>query len=113
MAEKPSLLCILLRISLIWLKSFLIKTKLIIAMGMVPPVSSHDRMRVRTLSICSNPGGYSRKFYMGRQTSYPFIIKIIPFFDRKRISFIYLRLTNGTPFTYLLTAAVNVLSFKI
>ena len=41
-----------------------------------------------------------------------FLSFYIPFFERKGISFIYLLLTNGTPFTHLVSTAANALSFK-
>jgi len=58
----------------------------------------------RPVSIVSSArggGGKSTKFYTGRLRPEPPLPFLHAIFDRKGILFVYLLLTNGTPFSYL------------
>ena len=45
-------------------------------------------------------GGYSRKFYMGKlRPKVQTLTLLCTIFERKGTPFVYLQLTNGTPFT--------------
>ena len=70
--------------------------------------SSHDSATSSKVSgvLRVSPQGYGTEFYAGRLRPeiQPLILPFyLPFVTEKVTSFVYLLLTNGTPFTYLCT----------